>query len=87
MSNHFKIIKQEWDPSTMDCEHKLCDPLHKPWWDEDGCCLKPRALRIEWIIVDAETEERPYRYPFPAFLSEAYATKREAQLALDRYIG
>jgi hypothetical protein len=56
----YKVIKTEWTPDGMDCEHALCDPLHKRWHKRSGLswyCAKPMAPRTEWLIQDTETDE------------------------------
>jgi hypothetical protein len=57
----FKVIKEQWTPDGMDCEHPLCERLHKPFHKRDGqswYCAKPSGVRTEWQIVDDETGER-----------------------------
>lgn len=76
--------KQEWEPD-FDCEHPLCETLHRKWHRRNGreiVCTKPLAPRIEWIILDTETGERARIHE----LSDAYELKRDAQRAIDRYI-
>lgn len=58
----YKVIKQMWTPDGMECEHALCDPLHKPYHERTRIfpfwfCNKPMAERTEWIIVDTATGE------------------------------
>ena len=55
----YKIVKQVWTPDGMECEHALCDPLHKAYHVSYGYnrwyCNKPMAPRTEWIIENTET--------------------------------
>lgn len=78
----YKVIKQMWTPDGMECEHALCDPLHKPYHKHWGqypfwYCDKPAAERTEWIIVDTATGE-------PLLISGElrYDLKRDAVNAL-----
>ena len=79
----YKVIKQMWTPDGMECEHALCDPLHKPYHKrsvelrQGWYCDKPMADRTEWIIVDTATGE-------PLLISGElrYDLKREAVKAL-----
>lgn len=78
----YKVIKQMWTPDGMECEHSLCDPLHKPYHRRCGSypfwyCDKPTAERTEWIIVDTATGE-------PLLISGElrYDLKRDAVNAL-----
>lgn len=78
----YKIVKQEWTPEGMDCEHALCDPLHKPYHKRSAhglgwYCDKPQAPRVEWLIEDTETGE-----PIEIDGVLSYELKRDATKAL-----
>lgn len=76
--------KQEYMPYS-DCEHPLCETLHRKWRVRRGyewVCEKPQAPRIEWVIFDTETGERASQHE----LSDSYFLKRDAQRAIDRYL-
>lgn len=76
--------KQEYMPYS-DCEHPLCETLHRKWRVRRGyewVCEKPQAPRIEWVIFDTESGERARQHE----LSDSYDLKRDAQRAIDRYI-
>jgi len=80
----FIPVKDEYMPYS-DCEHPLCDPLHRKWWvrrNYEWVCEKPQAPRIEWVIVDTETGQRAA----DAALSDAYSLKRDAQRVIDRFL-
>lgn len=80
----FIPVKDEYQPYS-DCEHPLCETIHRKWRVRRGyewVCEKPIAPRIEWVIVDTETGERA---SIPA-LSDAYFLKRDAQRDIDRYL-
>ena len=83
----YKVIKQQWTPDGMECEHALCDPLHKPYHKrsvelrQGWYCDKPRADRIEWLIEDTATGEC---LTISGVLS--YDLKRDAVKALKEYM-
>lgn len=72
----FIIKRDEWSPDGMECEHPLCETMHKRWHDRNGWCKKPAAKRVEYVIIDTHTDDRPNR------CSDGYALKREAVAAL-----
>ncbi|NBR70522.1 MAG: hypothetical protein EBT75_00235 [Proteobacteria bacterium] len=78
-TSRYIIVKQEQDMNVFDCEHPLCERLHKKWI-QGGICHKPRAPRAEYVIVDTATDERVDGY------DEAFDTKREATAALTRFL-
>lgn len=80
----YKVIKQMWTPDGMECEHALCDPLHKPYHKRHGLgwyCDKPMAERTEWIIVDTATGE-----PLLINGELRYDLRRDAVKALNEHI-
>lgn len=56
----YKVVKEMWTPDGMDCEHPLCESIHKPYHERTRhfpywFCNKPMAERTEWGINDTET--------------------------------
>lgn len=86
MSARYKVVRQEWTPN-WDCDHPMCDPLHKRWHRrrENGLgweCHKPVAPQVEWIIVDTETGDRAEGGP----LSESFELRRDAVRCLKSFL-
>ena len=57
----YKVVKQVWTPDGLECEHPLCERLHKPWHVREGnkwYCDKPAGERTEWIIIDDVSGEQ-----------------------------
>ncbi len=75
MSHRFKIVKEQWVPDGIDCEHPLCERFHAKG------CPEP-ALRTEWLIIDPETEERANFWDGEA----TYPLKREAVASLNKHL-
>jgi hypothetical protein len=82
------ITKDEWTPDAMDCDHPLCDPLHKQWHVKTGAykdqwyCDKPAAPRVCWQVIDTTTGN-------VADLGDhetEYARKKDAVAALNFYL-
>lgn len=81
MTTHrYSAVKDEFDVNQYDCEHPLCDRLHKRWI-RGGICHKPRAPRVVWIVVDNTTDERAEGH-----LGDAFATKRDALAAINHQL-
>ena len=53
--NRYIVEKRELD-LDFDCEHPLCDTLHKKWIT-NGVCQKPTAQFFDWIIWDSVKKE------------------------------
>lgn len=53
--NRYIIEKRELE-LDFDCEHPMCDTLHKKWIT-NGVCHKPTAPHFDWIIWDAMKRE------------------------------
>lgn len=76
----FVIKRDEWIPDGMECEHPLCETMHKRWHDRNGWCKKPAAKRIEYVVVDTHTDERVHQ------CSDSYQLKRMAVLELTLFL-
>lgn len=73
----FVIKRDEWRPDGMECEHPLCETIHKNWHDlRTGWCKKPAGKRVEYVIIDTQTDDRPNE------CCDGYPLKREAVAAL-----
>ena len=79
--SRFTIIKNEWIPDGIECDHPLCDPLHKRWHDAKGECEKPLYARprIEWVVWDTTRNER-------AFNGESFDRRKDAVAYLQRML-
>lgn len=66
------IKRDEWIPDGMECEHPLCETMHKRWHDRNGWCKKPAGKRVEYVIIDTHTDDRPNGYDC------GFALKRDA---------
>lgn len=70
----YEIVKEEWQPDGLDCEHPLCERFHT------NGCPEP-AWRTEWVIIDKQTGERAdFNY------GETYKLRRDAVAALKAHI-
>ena len=81
----YKVVKQVWTPDGLECEHSLCERLHKPWHVREGnkwYCAKPAGERTEWLIIDDETGENLETW----FVQHSYDLKRDAVKALKSHL-
>lgn len=77
MNTKYSVVKEVFDLIGMECEHPLCETLHKKW-RRGGICHKPRAPRTVWVVIDKTTGERAEHL----VLGAVYDTRREAIQAL-----
>ena len=63
------IVKEEFWMEGAACEHALCERFHT----KNGC---PEVRRVEWLIMDIETNERMGD-------GTAYELRRDAVYALE----
>jgi hypothetical protein len=70
------IVKEEWWIEGAACEHGLCERLHTDRRTGKRTC--PDVRRVEWLIMDIETNERSN-----IDSGSAYALRRDAVYALE----
>lgn len=80
MTTRYLIVKEIFDLMGMECEHPLCETLHKKW-RKGSICHKPRAPRTIWLVIDNNTQQRAEHLPRGA----VYDTKREAVQSVQEY--
>ncbi len=51
----YTVEKRELE-LDFDCQHPMCDPMHKKWII-NGVCQKPTAQYFDWIIWDSVKQE------------------------------
>lgn len=70
----YEIVKDEWQPDGLDCQHPLCERFHA------NGCPEP-AWRTEWVILDKHTGVRAdFNH------GETYKRRRDAVAALDAHL-
>lgn len=50
------IIEKRELELDYDCQHPMCDTLHRKWIS-NGVCQKPTAPQFDWIIWDSVKRE------------------------------
>lgn len=55
-TSKYEIVKEIWDDQDRDCEHPLCDTVHRRFRRYNKPC--PVGKRVEWQIYDTTTGER-----------------------------